>query len=49
MPAFIAITWREGHLFGNLIDILNRAAPLMVVSLGMTLVIAVRGLGLPTA
>jgi len=43
-PSFIAITWREGHLFGNLIDILNRAAPLMVVSLGMTLVIAVRGL-----
>ncbi len=43
-PAFLSIAWRDGHLYGNLIDILNRAAPLMVVSLGMTLVIAVRGL-----
>jgi len=43
-PSFLAISWRDGHLFGNLIDILNRAAPLMIVSLGMTLVIAIRGL-----
>ena len=43
-PSFLALAWRDGHLYGNLIDILNRAAPLMVVSLGMTLVIAVRGL-----
>src|SRR5262245_13651692 len=43
-PAFLAVTWRDGHLYGQLVDILNRAAPLMVVSLGMTLVIAVRGL-----
>ena len=43
-PAFLSIAWRDGHLYGNLVDILNRAAPLMVVSLGMTLVIAVRGL-----
>ena len=43
-PSFLSIAWRDGHLFGNLVDILNRAAPLMVVSLGMTLVIAVRGL-----
>jgi simple sugar transport system permease protein len=43
-PAFLALTWRDGHLYGSVIDILNRAAPLMVVSLGMTLVIAVRGL-----
>ena len=43
-PSFLSIAWRDGHLYGNLIDILNRAAPLMVVSLGMTLVIAVRGL-----
>src|SRR4051812_8550333 len=43
-PGFLALSWQDGHLFGNLIDILNRAAPLMVVSLGMTLVIAVRGL-----
>jgi simple sugar transport system permease protein len=43
-PSFLALTWREGHLYGSVIDILNRAAPLMVVALGMTLVIAVRGL-----
>jgi galactofuranose transport system permease protein len=43
-PAFLSISWHDGHLYGNLVDILNRAAPLMVVSLGMTLVIAVRGL-----
>jgi len=43
-PAFLALSWRDGHLYGNLVDILNRAAPLIVVSLAMTLVIAVRGL-----
>ena len=34
----------DGHLFGAPIDILNRAAPLVLVSLGMTLVIATRGI-----
>ena len=43
-PGFLALTLRDGHLFGNLIDILNRAAPLALVSAGMTLVIAARGL-----
>ena len=43
-PSFLSLAWRDGHLYGNLVDILNRAAPLIVVSLGMTLVIAVRGL-----
>ena len=43
-PGFWHLQWRDGHLYGSVIDILNRAAPLMVVSLGMTLVIAVRGL-----
>jgi ribose/xylose/arabinose/galactoside ABC-type transport system permease subunit len=41
---FLQIQWRAGHLYGSLIDILNRAAPLMIVSLGMTLVIATRGI-----
>ena len=41
---FLAITVLEGHFFGAPIDILNRAAPLVVVSLGMTLVIATRGI-----
>ncbi|HSU23978.1 ABC transporter permease (plasmid) [Comamonadaceae bacterium OTU4NAUVB1] len=43
-PSFLRLEWRDGHLYGSLIDILNRAAPLMLVSLGMTLVIATRGI-----
>ena len=43
-PQFLQITWRDGHLYGSLIDILNRAAPLALVSIGMTLVIATRGI-----
>lgn len=42
--SFLHIEWRDGHLYGSLIDILNRAAPLVLVSLGMTLVIAMRGI-----
>jgi galactofuranose transport system permease protein len=41
---FLQLQWRDGHLFGSLVDILNRAAPLMLVALGMTLVIATRGI-----
>jgi simple sugar transport system permease protein len=40
---FFAITIREGHLFGTIIDILNRGAPVMLLSMGMTLVIAATG------
>src|SRR5689334_20425100 len=43
-PGFLAVAWRDGHFYGNLVDILNRAAPLALVSAGMTLVIAARGL-----
>lgn len=43
-PSFLHLEWRDGHLYGSLIDILNRAAPLMLVALGMTLVIATRGI-----
>jgi len=43
-PGFWQLQWRGGHLYGNLIDILNRAAPLALVALGMTLVIATRGI-----
>jgi simple sugar transport system permease protein len=41
---FLSITVLDGHFFGAPIDILNRASPLIVVSLGMTLVIATRGI-----
>ncbi len=43
-PSFLRITWFDGHFSGSLIDVLNRAAPLMLVSTGMMLVIAARGL-----
>jgi simple sugar transport system permease protein len=43
-PGFLRLNWVGGHLQGNLIDVLNRAAPLMLVAIGMTLVIAIRGL-----
>lgn len=43
-PGFLHVEWRDGHLYGSLVDILNRAAPLVLVSLGMTLVIATRGI-----
>ncbi|HEY1395782.1 ABC transporter permease [Roseateles sp.] len=43
-PQFLSLRWQDGHAYGPLIDILNRAAPLMVVAMGMTLVIAVRGI-----
>ena len=38
------LQWRDGHLYGSLVDIVNRAAPLAIVALGMTLVIATRGI-----
>ncbi|MFM5589240.1 ABC transporter permease, partial [Aeromonas rivipollensis] len=37
---FFAIHIQDGRLFGSLIDILNRCAPVALLSLGMTLVIA---------
>jgi len=43
-PGFWHLQWRDGHLYGSVVDILNRASPLVLVSLGMTLVIATRGI-----
>jgi Ribose/xylose/arabinose/galactoside ABC-type transport systems, permease components len=45
-PRFVKITIRDGELYGALIDILRQSAPLMLVSLGMTIVIATRGIDL---
>jgi simple sugar transport system permease protein len=45
-PKFMRITVRDGELYGALIDILRNSAPLMLVALGMTLVIATRGIDL---
>lgn len=43
-PGFLRISWQDGHLSGSLIDVLNRAAPLMLVATGMMMVIAIRGI-----
>lgn len=44
LPGFWHLEIKDGHLYGPLIDILNRAAPLMLAALGMSLVIATRGI-----
>ena len=41
---FTAIEIREGHLYGNLIDILKGATPIMLIAIGLTLVIATKGI-----
>jgi len=45
-PAFFRIELREGHLYGSPIDVLNRATPVLLTGLGMTLVIATAGVDL---
>jgi galactofuranose transport system permease protein len=41
---FFRIEVKDGHLFGSLVDILKRSAPTMIIALGMTLVIATKGI-----
>lgn len=43
---FFHLEVREGHLYGTLIDILNQGSKVMLLSLGMTLVIATGGVDL---
>ncbi len=43
---FFAIHVQDGRLFGSPIDILNRAAPVALLAIGMTLVIATGGIDL---
>jgi len=45
-PGFLALEWRDGRLVGSLVDVLDRAAPVAILSLGMTLVIATGGVDL---
>ncbi len=46
VPNFGRIEIKDGRLFGAMIDILLRAAPVMLIAAGMTLVIATRGIDL---
>jgi simple sugar transport system permease protein len=43
---FFNISIQNGRLYGSLIDVLNRGAPVALVAVGMTLVIATRGIDL---
>ena len=43
---FFSIHIQDGRLFGSLIDILNRGAPVALLTIGMTLVIATGGIDL---
>ncbi|MFC4019189.1 ABC transporter permease [Micromonospora sp. GCM10011542] len=45
-PSFLAVEVKNGHLYGSLIDIVRLSAPLILVALGMTLVIATGGIDL---
>ncbi|QQE09999.1 ABC transporter permease [Planctomycetota bacterium] len=45
-PALFSLKIVDGQLTGSLVDILDRAAPVLLISLGMTLVIATAGIDL---
>jgi simple sugar transport system permease protein len=45
-PGFFQIEFQNGRLFGNVIDVLNRGAPTALLCIGMTLVIATKGIDL---
>ncbi|WP_442893820.1 ABC transporter permease [Bradyrhizobium sp. AZCC 1699] len=45
-PQFFDLRMQDGRLFGSLIDVLNRGAPVALLALGMVLVIATRGIDL---
>ncbi|MGG4341086.1 ABC transporter permease [Paenibacillus lautus] len=44
MPGFFKVDIIDGHLYGNLVDVLNRGTPLIIMAIGMTLVIATEGI-----
>ncbi|WP_182481239.1 ABC transporter permease [Nocardioides immobilis] len=46
VPSFLDLRVQDGHLYGNPVDIVRNSAPVMLVALGMTLVIATRGIDL---
>jgi galactofuranose transport system permease protein len=45
-PQFFDIRLQDGRLFGSVVDVFNRGAPVALLSLGMVLVIATRGIDL---
>ncbi len=45
-PSFFSVTVKDGHLYGSIVDIFRLGAPLVLVALGMTVVIATGGIDL---
>lgn len=45
-PHFLELRLQDGRLFGSLVDVLNRGAPVALLALGMVPVIAMRGIDL---
>lgn len=45
-PGFMHIEIKDGHFYGSLVDVLKQASRVMLVSLGMTLIIATGGVDL---
>ena len=45
-PGFFSLRIQDGHLFGSPVDVLKNAAPTLLIAVGMTLVIATRGIDL---
>lgn len=45
-PSFLEVRLQNGHLYGSVVDILRNGAPTLLIAVGMTLVIATRGIDL---
>lgn len=45
-PEFFDLRLQDGRLFGSLVDVFNRGAPVALLAIGMTLVIATKGIDL---
>jgi len=45
-PSFFRVSWQDGRLFGSVIDVINRGAPVAILAIGMTGVIATKGVDL---
>jgi simple sugar transport system permease protein len=45
-PNFFSLQIQDGHLYGTLVDIVNQGSRVMLLAIGMTLVIATRGVDL---
>jgi ribose/xylose/arabinose/galactoside ABC-type transport system permease subunit len=43
-PNFFHVEVKQEHLYGNLIDIIKNAGPIMLLAIGLTLVIATKGI-----